>query len=667
MKTSSILALSLLATSGLCTAAQANEQQPVVVTDTQAVNPRTTHCKALNYIPANVEAWAALNVGNTINVCSVLNPEAGISPMISMVDSVAIGVTDETPELLNQFGDLVAEIVQFACGNAIGEWAACADSSVQPALYDYSSRFSSKAQEDATERSLFKLLINAPLPGMHAAVTTTPGNENMLSLVQQQMFLNLGNKLAQWSEPYERNGWIGVRLFMADPQKVFGHSPAPTAAEAELLSKRSYYIVSRIEGNTLIIATADSEEKLVSVSTGAPSVLNTEKATGLDAAAQGKMIASFYLGQDTINAYSGITVKMLQAAATSFNGALAAVAETDSAKEASIQQAIVGMNNIVAEISKLYATQTHPLTITAWHDDNLHLELACDASGIEFTKAKVDTTCPKGAIVHAYGSTVHFNNLPDFCSLVTSAGQVTDGIAETLPLHQGMAVKGWARMVKMAPSIAVVLAEPVLKMYNGLGNGWNLNVKLGHKDSGSIIPVISGSITLNDRKMFEEGWYDTRCIIVGMASMDSERKAKKLAEALTFDAMDFGSATVYSNKALTNADCQFAYALTDSKLGITTQSSQIGATLGNPTEEVAGITVNVDLRPILPAMRKEYNLKAANNNPADEYTQYIMELKRSSINEAAQFIDNIVSGGKINVTTEGGKLRTVVDIYTPAL
>lgn len=660
-----------MAASGLCTAAPATEQQPTVATCTQATAPHSAHCAALAHIPANAEFWAAANVSNILSVYARLAPGETLPPMAYMVDSVAFSVTDETPEMINQAGDLMAEAMQYIVGKGIAEWSEYANDSAGPALAAYASGISSPQAEAATERSLFKMLINTPLPGAYAAVTVTPGNEVMLPMVQEKIQRSMEDEFKGNCELYKGNGWTGVRLFMADPKKLFRHGPTPTDDEAAQLNKRSYYIVSRIEGNTLIFATADSAEKLLSVSCGAPSILSTGKVAGLDTAAQGNMLASCYLGQDTLNAYSGFYLKALQSVANTFNGALASVASADPSKKDATMQAITGMNNLVAEISKLYATQNHPLTITAWHDNNLHLELACDASGMEFTKAKVNTTCPQNALIHAYGSTIRFNNLPSFSTIVTSAGQVTDGIAETLPLHQGMSVKGWARMLKMAPPIAAVLAEPVLKMYNGLGNGWTLNVNLGHTSFGEVIPVISGSITLNDRKLFEEGWYDTRCIIVGLAAMDGERTAKKVAKALTFDATTIGNATVYTNKMLANDECQFAYAITDDQLSLTSQASQIGTTLGAPTEEVAGITVNVDLRPILPTLQEEYEKALAEANADEEYGSYYHEHYLPGVQErnrkAEQFINNIISGGKINITTEGGKLRTVVDIYTPTL
>ena len=484
-------------------------------------------------------------------------------------------------------------------------------------------------------------------------------------MLQKQLLLTLERELAGNYEVYSDNGWTGVRLSIPNPNDLYTEIP-PTAEEMEQLNKRSYYIATRIEGNTLLIATADSADKLVSVSTGAPSVLNTDKAAGLDSAAQGKILASFYMGEKTINAYCGIYTKLIQGVANTFSEAMSAAAVAMPDKQHSIQQAIVGMNNLATEISKLYAKQNHPLTITAWYDSNLHLEIACDAGGMEFTKAQVDTTCQQGTLVQAYGSTLSFNNLPDLCNIVNSAGLAVDGVAETLPLHHSMTVKGWSRLIKMAPPIAAIVAEPVLKMYNGLGNGWTLNVALTNSKFGGISPIVTGSITLNDRKMFEEGWNDIRNIAVALTAMDSSYKAQKLANILNFEASTLGDATVYTNKHLTTFDFSFAYALSDSKLGITTQADHIDFAMSAPTEEVAGITVNVDLQPILPVMHRNYEAMKAMYGENATYPRAILSSMEDNIKSAENFI-NIISGGKLNVTTEGGKLRTVVDIYTPAL
>lgn len=666
MKSSNIFVLSLLAASGLCTAEQANMPEPTAVT-VQVENNRAVQCSALAHIPANVEAWAAVNFGNSINAISKLYPTNDFIPYLAMmgIDSAAIAITDETPEVINQAGDLMAAIMQYTLGSLVKEWSYAANETAAPALSNFASQLSSPEAEKATERSLYKALINTPLPGAYAAISFMHGNEQTMAMMQQQLLILLDKELAGNYEAYNNNGWTGARLFVSQPENFYTN-PAPTAEELEQLSKRSYYIVSRIEGNTLLIATADSEDKLKAVSTGAPSVLNTDKAAGLDSAAQGKMLTSFYLGKDTLNAYYGIYTKFIQCAANTFNGAFAAAAAAMPDKQDSLQQAIGGMNNLATEISKLYAEQNHPLTITAWYDSNLHLELACDAGGMEFTKAQVDTTCQQGTLVQAYGSTLRFNNLPDLCNIVNSAGLAVDGVAETLPLHHSMTVKGWSRLIKMAPPIAAIVAEPVLKMYNGLGNGWTLNVALTNSKFGGISPIITGSITLNDRKMFEEGWNDIRNIAVALTAMDSSFKAQKLANILNFEASTLGDATVYTNKHLTTFDFSFAYALSDSKLGITTQADHINFAMSAPTEEVAGITVNVDLQPILPVMHRNHEAMKAMYGENATYPRAILSSMEDNIKSAENFI-NIISGGKLNVTTEGGKLRTVVDIYTPAL
>ena len=666
MKSSNIFVLTLLAASGLCTAEQANIPEPTAVT-VQVENNRAVQCSALAHIPANVEAWAAVNIGNSINAISKLYPTNDFIPYLAMmgIDSAAIAITDETPEVINQAGDLMAAIMQYTLGSLVKEWSYEANETAAPALSNFASQLSSPEAEKATERSLYKALINTPLPGAYAAISFMHGNEQTMAMMQQQLLILLDKELAGNYEAYNNNGWTGARLFVSQPENFYTN-PAPTAEELEQLSKRSYYIVSRIEGNTLLIATADSEDKLKAVSTGAPSVLNTDKAAGLDSAAQGKMLTSFYLGKDTINAYYGIYTKFIQCAANTFNGAFAAAAAAMPDKQDSLQQAIGGMNNLATEISMLYAEQNHPLTITAWYDSNLHLEIACDAGGMEFTKAQVDTTYQQGALIHAYGSTIRFNNLPNFCNLINSAGLAVDGVADTLPLTPGMAIKGWNRLVKMVPPIATVVAGPVLKMYNGLGNGWTLNVALTNTSFGNISPIVSGSITLNDRKMFEEGWDDVRNIAVALRALDGPYMANKLASILTFDAAPLGDATVYTNKQLSTADYSLAYAISDAKLGITSQADQINSTMGAPTEEVAGITVNVDLKTLLPVMQKNYEAMVAIMKEEEEHPRAILSSMEDSIKSAENFI-NIISGGKLNVTTEGGKLRTVVDIYTPVL
>lgn len=666
MKSSNIFVLSLLAASGLCTAEQANIPETTALT-VQVENNRATQCAALAHIPANVEAWAAVNIGNSVNAFSKLYPTDDMTPYLLMlgVDSAAIAITDETPEMINQAGDLMVEVMRPALGFLVRQWSSEANESAAPALLGYASQLTSPEAKYATERNIYKALINTPLPGAYAAVSFMHGNEQTMAMLQKQLLLTIERELAGNYEVYSDNGWTGVRLSIPNPNDLYTEIP-PTAEEMEQLNKRSYYIATRIEGNTLLIATADSADKLVSVSTGAPSVLNTDKAAGLDSAAQGKILASFYMGEETINAYCGIYTKLIQGVANTFSEAMSAAAVAMPDKQHSIQQAIIGINNMSAEICKLYAKQHHPLTITAWHDSNLHLELTCDAADMEFTKAQVDTTYQQGALIHAYGSTIRFNNLPNFCNLINSAGLAVDGVADTLPLTPGMAIKGWNRLVKMVPPIATVVADPVLKMYNGLGNGWTLNVALTNTSFGNISPIVSGSITLNDRKMFEEGWDDVRNIAVALKALEGPYMANKLASILTFDAAPLGDATVYTNKHLSTADYSLAYAISDAKLGITSQADQINSTMGAPTEEVAGITVNVDLKTLLPVMQKNYEATVAIMKEEEEYPRAILSSMEDSIKSVENFT-NIISGGKLNITTEGGKLRTVVDIYTPAL
>ena len=144
MKSSNIFVLTLLAASGLCTAEQANIPEPTAVT-VQVENNRAVQCSALAHIPANVEAWAAVNFGNSINAISKLYPTNDFIPYLAMmgIDSAAIAITDETPEVINQAGDLMAAIMQYTLGSLVKEWSYEANETAAPALSNFASQLSS--------------------------------------------------------------------------------------------------------------------------------------------------------------------------------------------------------------------------------------------------------------------------------------------------------------------------------------------------------------------------------------------------------------------------------------------------------------------------------------------------------------------------------------------
>ena len=465
MKTKHLVTLATMAALGICPLSQAaTEMRP----HTYATQQASVQCAALSKLPANVEAWAAINVDNTYLLLPDEMLEEIDDTIFSMIDSVAIGITPEAVQTINQAGKNIYSLIPAGIGYVLKDWSSIADKNVAPALTRYINAISDTQIEKTAERNLCKSLISTPIPGTYTVISFKPGSELFIHGLVNRAIKELKQQASGHYSIHHENGWKGLELTFPNPESLFYHY-TPTPQEIRKLSERSCFVVTRIEGNNLIIATTEDPRKLQAVSAGATALVHTDKVAHMAAATHRNFLASCYIGKDLVNATQEILTKSLQQASKTLKGIFYTIAKEHPNKREESLRAIRGIDSIIAELSKPLAGKKHPLTATAWHDGDLHLEITQDAGGMEFTTAKVDSAIPQDTMLHAYGTTLTLNNAPSLDTMLEAASGIAEGVAITFPSHIEMSIKGWTSIVNKAPSIARILAEPALKMYNSLG------------------------------------------------------------------------------------------------------------------------------------------------------------------------------------------------------
>ncbi|MBE6420240.1 MAG: hypothetical protein E7031_08930 [Akkermansiaceae bacterium] len=678
MRTNQLFTLALLAAAGLSPITQAQEE--TVAPATVAPAQLNIQCTALSKMPANIEAWAAINIDSANWIMSGIVPDFGGSMKLNLIDSAAVGITEEAVQTLEVTGTLINKLLPTFLGPALKNWLHIADPQIAPTLGRYINSLSGKQPIKMAERNICKALISTPLPGSYVVISFKPGGELIMQQMVDELLGELREETRGYHAIYQRNGWKGVRFYLPSPASTFSMFH-PTQKEIQQLAKRSYYVVTRIEGTNLIIATTENPAKLVTVSGGAPALINTNKVAHTAVAEQGNLLASFYVGQDFLNASQGLATHVLEGLSKTMKGAFYTISHAHPAKREDAMMAIAGIDNLFAELSKGIVRQDQPLTGTAWHDGDLHLEISCDAGGIEFTKAKVDTHVPQDAILHAYGSTLTLNNAPSLPAMHKACTGIITGFATTLPVREEMALKGWAYMAESAPRIATIMAEPLLQMYNSLGNGWTFTMNAAPNPNGNLCPIISGSITLNDRAAFEKAWYDTRCIMVALAAIGGPHDAEQMAAGLTFEPATKGNTTIYTSSTIVDEyDCvQFAYALSDTKLSVSSNSNYLESDSTATTQEFAGVCLTFNPQAVLNAMEQQATVleqkykdtppRAQNDN--DMYLDYnpakeSYDRSQRRIREWKE-ISRVIQGAQLNITTQNGQLKLKLDLATPTL
>ncbi len=690
MKYTKILPLSLLATANICPITAAQDTAPIPAIDAAAVakTQRANHFSALQLLPDSADAWAAINICNIADTISkATDNRTTVAVPFQAIDSVAIGISDTTPQAIENVGKMAAIFLKSRMIPALEPWEHAAAPHAGKVIRQYMTDYEAKAKR-AERLDVWKLAAATELPAFTAAVTFKPGIKTLIAPAlenyRNQIADELRSELPATVENYTANGWQGIKI----SKLAVNNISWLTSDIISAMAAKEYYIVYRFNGDTLLLRTTGNESELA-----APynRLINSDKATLLDQMQpQSAALGCLYISPHIVNALKGVHGEALQAPIRVLKDILAQAGTAYPQSKPATDKALLGIDTICAEFAKLLPQHKHPLTIALWQDGDMHLQCETDACGYSFTTAQLNTAAPSNAIIHAYGSTLVQQNPTNWAQILNASVDIAGGIATTMPAYEAAVIRTAANYLQQIPAMAGICFSPVLRMYQAIGNGWTFSMDAEGTHHTPIwydgkeqatypqaFPRFTASFLLTDRAAFEQGLNQTKDAVIALSGINHTKDGRDIAKLLDFTAETRDNTTVYT---ATHAKLQqetgqpFAYSISDSRVCLTTDATCITPMQTTNTSAVCGISIQVKLRPIVEAFRKNLygeiehfsHLRTAKRNEWTEFCQQAIINARIRVQKAEKliyYLDNI----KADITTENGKLRTRIDVSTPCL
>ena len=648
------------------------EEPPAQNTTTQpniaaTVTDRSLKFQALAHIPANAEAWMAINLGNTLmtydKACGEMSIESTRPVELDLIDSVAIAGMSNTPQFIEHTAEALAHLSAYAITEHLQESKnSCTDDATSQALQHALMTESARH----TEKLMYALL-NAPIPNLYLVVTAKPGYESMLAEAGRRLGVGIRETLGTDGRFFTGNGIHTTRHGLL---KTLG---VPSML-LEGVDNSDIYLTYRMVGNSLIFTLADKKEKLIRVEKAEDSILATEQCAHIDLVGTGLSMVAAHVAPATLQAIADGASANLQAPFASACKIINTVATLHPQLAEQLQTAITGLQSLQEQLSQLPPCPTKPLNITLWQNGDVHLLAECDACGAEFTTAQVRATAPSNALLHCYGSGLKLPQSPDFSKVYAAVGAVAHGLTGDMsePYH-----------------VASHRLSPLSRMYEGLGSGWVVTVDFAGlgtmyfpyatdiypPDAISSTPSIRFSLNVADRTLLEQNREAAVGTLVALAGMLDEYAANEVTNMLTYSAQaqEDGS-TLFTRVENSRTEEGFApvCSLTDTELTFATTPNVLRAYSCTPHSTVSGWHLHFNMAPMLNyaanmvELSKARLIWAQQNGIRDDI--FLNDLNILSSEQALlSFFGRVISEGKISLTTENGKLRLQLQLTTPCL
>lgn len=586
---------------------------------------------ALAHMPATADTYATINLSAALQLVAKtgtpIPPE--VQEACKEIESLAVGTSSANARILSDLQPILAESIKLGFSMEVMKNLSVA---LSPEMMQLAiTSLSAKSEEEIAMNAINSLTASlAQLKPVYTIAKLTSEQSTVLQQIKQvsqQQEVSGIPGLDAWSQ----DGWSGVCLDIANiPQEALAEIPPPVI---EKLEGSKFYLVYRVEGDSLITALATNPADLSYAETPAQSVLATDAAASLEVATAHQPLLAANIGTDVVNAINNLSKTTIKTPAAVLTDFFNAVAQERPNLAGEMQKATTGVQDIVTELLKLAPKQKKPLSLVLWHDGDLHLQIDCDACGIEFTPGTVNTQAPENALVHAYGSSVSNLPVPYLDKMVKGAFSVGKGLAATMESAPQQELMNDIMGAELAYSMVPAFTFPLLNMYDSLGNGWSCTVtKTPEQPKGCVV----AEFNLADRTALEKAWTETTQIAQNIAAFAGPQAVEALKQQLeAFTTATDGQATVYT------------WAPGAEMLGITPGCAITDSKVVLGTDPAA-------------------NAKAANTTYTTTYSGICLTVDLKQVPKCEKLLP-MVEGATFSITTQDGKLNTRLDLITPIL
>lgn len=682
MKTKNLFTIAAaLSTCTLAPAQNTDFPQPVK-TETATIQSR--HLSALQGIPADADMWVAIDVRNSSDVLFKAAPgEVKIPAVLKLIDSVAIGLSDETPAAINHLNTLSYTATRAIFENCLEDWENIANPTTKTTLQQLGDN---PAAQKRDEQAFTQQLIAQPLPRLYAAITTKPGCTMLLAGLAETLRARLLEDFRENATPFESEGWYGI-CFTANNLSQELQATHITPKQAVTLNAKSYYLAYRIHDNKLLIAGAETPDRLCSTADGRASIPMTDKAACLQKIDNGHALAALYVGPDTINALLDSVPQNLQALRDSLGNIFSQIAKADSDMAPTMKAGENALNSLYAELKKLTPAHKTPLSMIIWQNGSVHLQLECDACDSNFTIGEVPNPDWEDAVVYACGSTFTCSTLPDIRTCCTSLQNIATAWFSTLTPEVQSEMTEFRPLTHTLPAFAELIANDGQNALNALDNGWSLRFDFNSTyekplyyhgqyltSFSSPLMALSGSICVNDAELLTRSCNNITYTLSGVLGLFDRSAGRTVTRLADYSHTNSQKAKIFTHNRYKDFP---ALSLSNHLFTFCSDAARIQETIkrGQPENTVSGFGAIVNLPAWQKTLQQQLQITHRENkylasqfpgNVDSDYLQQRLQQAERELKDWEQFM-NIVNLAGVLVTIENGTLNVNVHLQTPCL
>ncbi len=448
------------------------------------------------------------------------------------IDNLAIATTPATPGTYALLEKALSTLYFMGMGaDIIGDWEASARDGLAELIHKEMEQALLRDMGVTREGGLDLGDQPTHIPASYAILTVKPGQEAMLEQWHAAILANLqGSEEEFISAVNDVNGFSGVRLDLAKLREMTQEAetepdlndPEQLAEEAlkNELGKHTLCVLTRLQGNALILAVCEDPQELKLAATPAESLLATDKVAccdaNLDKGMIGASLASPALSELYKTCSSGAMLKLAPVATAIFTK----LAEADAANKPAYEQAAAAATFLGNELRNLNPAITRPTTTQVWFDGKLHIRSTADAQGASYLPGTLRLAtmaeAPATALYMESTPVKLATPLPDIKVLMEAALDVAHGVSLTLhETEKTQAAGGIATVQAFMPELQS-LAAASATIGSGLDGQFAFVLDSAHgpmpafagaeQGAQADVPRLALYAGVSDRSKLGEGW-----------------------------------------------------------------------------------------------------------------------------------------------------------------
>lgn len=639
---------------------------------------------ALEGIPADSEAWLALDMRNCLEIIDKIeSPPSELKRILLLIDSVAIGLSEDTPDAITSANKLLYLANKEICADSMRNWgqAASPESAeiLQELYYNYRHSTSSR-QEGKKYAEVINAFINLKFPRAYMCITAKPGCGFILRSLADICIKNTLEDYENNATYFEHKGWKGVCFTTRGLSQEFCFE-TEDIGKAVALDSREYYIGYRMHNGKMLISSGPTPSSLTSVADGRPSVLVTDKVTSLQQLSKGKATTALYISPKSMNAL----MNSLKTPVVAIEDILVESFYTIGLRIPSMQKAMwQGINDTKAladEIKKIIPSHQTPLTATLSQDGHTTLHIECDACGVAFRPGKVTYSARPNTLIQAKGSMLTLGNAPDLEKIQLATSRLAEAFTITFSEREQLSFNGASTFVNLIPAAIELVRHDGCTTLNSLGDGWvvqcdftptakEFSVRDKKLTVDFPLEAVSGNLSVKDADSLRESFSSLSHTFAGIMGILDAGTGKKIEKVLNYVRRPVENTCIYIHRKAPHAFP--AFTLNDSLLTFCSDYTRIEETIqpSNTERSITGIELRVNLK----SWKRDLELQAeAYTRIREMYKQsgdipWSVEYDESrtlSNLRALNEILSILEFGEADITTSNNRLHINVQLVTP--